>query len=116
LGCLGQTGSALFKSSARKGLIQVARGNQKRAITLLQAASALKASLANVYALKTTNCCLNPNKSSRCGWATAELLSLLLGRVAAGRPIEALDHDELRSSTAMVAMRARATPEGEGTP
>lgn len=82
-----------LKQLQAKGYISVPGGNQKRAISLLQPASALKTSLAHVYALKQA--VSTPTKAPAADGPQQELLSLpLMGKVAAGRPLESLAFDE----------------------
>lgn len=98
-----QFGYASFNSVQRylkqlqsKGYIGLAGGNQKRAISLLQPASALKESLASVYAQKQQIFAVpTPTKAPAVDGPQRELLSLpLLGKVAAGRPLESLAYEE----------------------
>ena len=84
-----------LKQLQTKGYVSMPGGNQKRAITLLQPSTALKSSLAHVYALKQPTAVSTPTKAPAVDKPQRELLSLpLLGRVAAGRPLEAYSHDE----------------------
>lgn len=87
-----------LRQLVEKGYIHVPGGNQKRAMTLLQSASSLS------LALKTfkSGSHKEEHRSTDLGMETpphlpspVESLTLpLLGRVAAGRPIERNDHDE----------------------
>lgn len=86
-----------LKQLQQKNYIFIPPGNQKRAINLLHPSSAVKSSITDLdLSFKHTNAVSNPKtKASLVDGPRAEALSLpLLGRVAAGQPIEALDHDE----------------------
>lgn len=98
-----QFGFASFNSIQRylrqlqnKGYISIPGGNQKRAISLLRPASALQESLALAFAQKQQTIAVStPTKAPAVDRLQRELFSLpLLGKVAAGRPIEALSHNE----------------------
>ncbi len=94
-----------LKQLQTKGYIGLSGGNQRRGISLRQPASALQRSLKLVFEQKQTGV-LNsqnaqtfavstPTKAPVLDRPSQELLSLpLLGKVAAGKPIEALTHDE----------------------
>ena len=101
-----------------KGYIQLPWANQKRAITLLKPASALQ------NTLHDSNSQSNSRPNSQSGLRTdkrsaesltpalvpSENFSLpLLGRVAAGSPIEALDHDEFIDVPASLVRHADRT-------
>jgi repressor LexA len=85
-----------LKQLQAKGYVSIPGGNQKRAITLLQSASALKESLGLVYAQKQQIFAVStPTGAPVADGPRRELLSLpLMGRVAAGRPLEAIHHNE----------------------
>lgn len=102
-----------LKQLEDKGYIQLPWANQKRAITLLQPASALQTALQNSvdeWAPRQTDfsddvqaptaLALNTKTLHKTGNVTPAILTAenfslpLLGRVAAGAPIEALEHDE----------------------
>lgn len=94
-----------LKQLQTKGYIGLSGGNQRRGILLLQPASALQQSLAMVFEQKqqsashwqgTTHFAVStPTRAPVLDRPSQELLSLpLLGKVAAGRPIEAMKHDE----------------------
>lgn len=84
-----------LKQLQTKGYITVAGGNQKRAINILQPASALKSALALALSQKQVTNAVPTPKALAVDGPQRELLSLpLLGKVAAGRPLEALAHDE----------------------
>lgn len=83
----------------KKKYIYVPGGNLKRAITLLHSSNEIQSSLSQgmVPRLKSNHPLLTQSmKETPLGHSlAAESLSLpLLGRVAAGRPIEAMEHDE----------------------
>lgn len=88
-----------------KGYIHMPGGNQKRAIVILRPANALTQSLQTLKSgLTAMNSPRMENSLSELGATTnppepmalVEALSLpLLGRVAAGRPIEAYEHDTM---------------------
>lgn len=76
-----------LKQLDNKGYIRLPWSNQKRAITLLKPASALQDAIEELQGEVRSN--VTP------AIVPSENFSLpLLGRVAAGAPIEALDHDE----------------------
>lgn len=85
-----------IKQLQSKGYINIPGGNQKRAIQVLMSASAMKESLNHEFRLKQNNNAVStPTKAPGSDGPKRELLSLpLLGKVAAGRPIEALENDE----------------------
>lgn len=73
-----------LKQLESKGYITMPWGNQKRAITLLHPSSAMQEALAEMRESAPTPVELRP-----------EAVSIaLLGRVAAGQPLEAFEHDE----------------------
>jgi repressor LexA len=86
-----------LKQLSIKGYVSNPGGNQKRALTLLRPASALKRSLKLAYTKKQiANAVSTPTKApdlDRLNQGSLALLPLL-GCVAAGRPIEALHHEE----------------------
>ena len=86
-----------------KGYIHIPGGNQKRAISLLQSAQTISSTLGlsnrrSASLERQTSNSFYPSKEETPAHVSRpqpESLSLpLLGRVAAGSPIEALDHDE----------------------
>lgn len=85
-----------LKQLRSKGYVNMLGGNQRRGITLLRPASALKQSLALILEQKQTTFAVStPIKAPVLDRPTQELLSLpLLGKVAAGRPLESLAHEE----------------------
>lgn len=85
-----------------KGYIHMPGGNLKRAISILHSANEIQSSLGSgvVSGLNQRHPILTPNSSEipSSSSPTAESLTLpLLGRVAAGIPIEALEHNEFVS-------------------
>jgi repressor LexA len=73
-----------LKQLEAKGYITMPWGNQKRAITLIQPSSAMQEALAEMRDSAPAPVELRP-----------EAVSIaLLGRVAAGQPLEAFEHDE----------------------
>ena len=87
-----------LKQLEKKNYIQVPRGNQKRAITLVNSSSTIKESVASLAEFRTRNHETGsafgtpPREASM---SFSEPLSLpLLGKVAAGQPIEALNDNE----------------------
>ncbi len=79
-----------LKQLQTKGYVGLSIG-QRRGISLLQPASALKQSLALVFEQKQPFAVSTPTKAPVVDRPSQELLSLpLLGRVAAGRPLESL--------------------------
>lgn len=85
-----------LKQLQRKGYIHIPGGNQKRAITLLQPSTAVQSSLNQIQS-PTSHVGLNPfvHPRSQREAPPQEPLSIpLLGRVAAGRPIEAMEDNE----------------------
>ncbi len=92
-----------LKQLQQKEYIFIPPGHQKRAIQLRIPAQALKMSLHNEFSNKiesntafiNNNAVSTPIKVPDSDGPSRELLSLpMLGKVAAGRPLEALDHDE----------------------
>lgn len=82
-----------LKQLEAKGYIQLPWANQKRAITLLRSSSALQDSLEEMQ--RETDPSSPKTPSLIPAITSAENFSLpMLGRVAAGSPIEAYDHDE----------------------
>lgn len=78
-----------------KRYLHLPGGNQKRAIVLLQPSSAAKDALGQVLAFKQKNAVSDSTKAPVSDGPVRELLSLpLLGKVAAGLPIEEIEHDE----------------------
>lgn len=91
-----------LKQLDTKGYIRLPWSNQKRAITLLKPASALQDAIEELQG--ETRSKLKQNSTS------SESFSLpLLGRVAAGAPIEALDHDEFIDVPASLVRHADRT-------
>lgn len=83
-----------LKQLHSKGYIHIPGGNQKRAISVLQPADAAKMALKHELSLKQNKHAV-PNKSPLREKAHEEVIHLpLLGKVAAGIPIEELNHDE----------------------
>ena len=81
-----------LKQLEEKGYIALPGGNQKRAITLLQPASSLQESVEGMQKEQPSNVNLAGPLAEP---LQPEALSIqLMGRVAAGAPIEAFDHDE----------------------
>jgi repressor LexA len=75
-----------LKQLESKSYIHIPWGNQKRAISLLKPSSALQNAAEDIR---------KENESSMASGSGVELFALpLLGRVAAGAPIEAFEHDE----------------------
>lgn len=75
-----------LKQLAKKQYLALGHSNQKRAITVLRSARAVQSSMSQMHAAHHVNAT---------GASSEEPLSLpLLGAVAAGRPIEAYEHDE----------------------
>lgn len=100
-------GFASFNSAQRylkqleaKKYIQLPWSNQKRAIQLLQPASALQNSVQDLHRLTEPSVPANTLNKKRTPQVIPALLTHesfsipLLGRVAAGVPLEALEHDE----------------------
>lgn len=85
-----------LKQLQAKHYISMPGGNQKRAIGLLQPSSALKESLTIVFEQKQTNFAVStPTRVPAVDRPQRELLSLpLLGKVAAGRPLESFMNNE----------------------
>lgn len=85
-----------LKQLQSKGYVGLPGGNQKRALTLLRPSSALKESLASVFEQKQSTFAVStPTRAPAVDGPQRELLSLpLLGKVAAGRPLESLTHEE----------------------
>ncbi len=105
-----------LKQLESKGYIQLPWSNQKRAITILQSAATLQNAVDDLRSapLAVPKPPLGLRKSSKEG-LTPALLSQenftlpLLGRVAAGAPIEALEHDEFIDVPASLVRRADLT-------
>lgn len=85
-----------LKQLQTKGYLDFPGTNQKRAITLLQPASALKQSLTLALEQKQSTFAVStPTEAPATDRPRRELLSLpLLGKVAAGQPLEALISEE----------------------
>ena len=104
-----------LKQLEDKGYIQLPWANQKRAITLLHRSTALQDSLQIHDDDTSANLGGSSGDHSEFSNVTpaimpAESLSLpLLGRVAAGAPIEALDHDEFIDVPASLVRHADRT-------
>jgi repressor LexA len=81
-----------LKQLEAKGYVQLPWANQKRAITLLQPASALQNAIESLQPVHEESAI---ESSVVPALLSSDNLSLpLLGRVAAGAPIEATEHDE----------------------
>jgi len=81
-----------LKQLEAKGYIQLPWANQKRAITLLRPASALQDAVEELHENESDDA---PSSNVTRAIVPSENYALpLLGRVAAGAPIEALEHDE----------------------
>jgi repressor LexA len=92
-----------LKQLEAKGYVQLPWANQKRAITLLQSASALQSAMEDLQGD-------TPRSSMTPAIMPIENFTLpLLGRVAAGAPIEALDHDEFIDVPASLVRHADRT-------
>lgn len=79
-----------LKQLEAKGYIQLPWANQKRAITLLRPASALQDAVEELHESDEA-----PSANLTRAIVSSENYALpLLGRVAAGAPIEAIEHDE----------------------
>jgi repressor LexA len=100
-----------LKQLISKGYIQIP-SNQKRAIHILRPSTAVQTQLEEIRA-SSPRASLLPNRSEG-----GELISLpLLGRVAAGAPIEEFDHDEhidvppsmIRNPTKSFALKVKGT-------
>jgi len=88
-----------------KGYVKVPGNNQKRAIKLLQSSGALRNSLSHIRSKQQTTIAVStPTITPGVDGPRQGSLSLpMLGRVAAGRPIEALTHEEFQEvPTSMV--------------
>jgi repressor LexA len=85
-----------LKQLQAKKYLHLPGGNQKRAMMLLQSSSAAKEALGMVLEFKKRNNAVSETtRVSMADGPSRGLLSLpLLGKVAAGLPIEALEHDE----------------------
>lgn len=89
-----------LKQLEQKGYIQIPGGNQKRAITILRAATSVQAALGEMQKEVT------PVASAP---QTENFSIPLLGRVAAGAPIEAMEHDEFIDVPASLVRNADRT-------
>ena len=99
-----------IKQLQTKGYLSSPAGNQKRAITVLRSSSALKDALHSVLAQKQQPHAVSTlqTRAPVEDRPQRELLSLpLLGSVAAGRPIEALNHDEFTEVPPSMVREAR---------
>lgn len=85
-----------LKQLQAKGYVSMPGGNQRRGISLLKPSSALKQSLALIFEQKQKNFAVStPTKAPALDRPMQELLSLpLLGKVAAGLPLESLSNEE----------------------
>lgn len=109
----GHFGFASFNSVQRylkqleaKGYIRLPWANQKRAITLLHPASALQSAVLNSRDDETSG----SGESLTPALLPSESISLpMLGRVAAGAPIEAVEHDEFIDVPASLVRHADRT-------
>ncbi len=112
----GHFGFASFNSVQRylkqlevKGYIRLPWANQKRAVTLLHPASALQSAVLNSHDFSSSSQSAQ-NESLTSALLPSESLSLpLLGRVAAGAPIEAVEHDEFIDVPASLVRHADRT-------
>ncbi len=115
----GHFGFASFNSVQRylkqlevKGYIRLPWANQKRAVTLLHPASALQSAVLNSHDSLSSAQSSAPSMQESLTPAIlpSESLSLpLLGRVAAGAPIEAVEHDEFIDVPASLVRHADRT-------
>ncbi|MCM2281350.1 MAG: transcriptional repressor LexA [Bdellovibrionaceae bacterium] len=97
-----------LKQLESKGYIRLPRANQKRAITIVRSASALQETVENVRidGMRAAESVRNVIPAL----ATSETFHLpLLGRVAAGSPIEAYEHDEFIDVPASLVRHADRT-------
>lgn len=86
-----------LKQLQKKNYLNLLGGNQKRAIQVIQPSFATQQALAQVLALKQQkqHAVSTPAAAPRADGPSGELLLLpLLGKVAAGAPIEELEHNE----------------------
>jgi repressor LexA len=98
-----------LKQLEAKGYIRLPWANQKRAITLLHPASSLQSAVLGVRSSEDDGT-PSPRESLTPALMPAESLSLpLLGRVAAGAPIEAVEHDEFIEVPASLVRHADRT-------
>lgn len=99
-----------LKQLEAKGYIQLPWANQKRAITLLHPASALQSAIENLSRDDDDDDRSASQSSVTPAIMPTESLSLpLLGRVAAGAPIEATEHDEFIEVPASLVRHADRT-------
>lgn len=102
-----------LKQLESKGYIKLPWANQKRAITLLKPASALQSAVEKWHEPNTPSS--HAETHNRHGNVTPAIMSSenfslpLLGRVAAGAPIEALEHDEFIDVPASLVRRPEHT-------
>jgi len=97
-----------LKQLEEKGYVQLPGGNQKRAISILKPASALQETLQKITqdnaSTPTERLLRVPDR------VHSEVINLpLLGRVAAGSPIEAYEHDEFIDVPASLVRNAERT-------
>ncbi len=83
-----------LKQLESKGYIQLPWANQKRAITLLKPASALQDAVEELHDDDDTSSAGRTSNVTRAIMPSENFSLPLLGRVAAGAPIEAIEHDE----------------------
>lgn len=83
-----------LKQLQNKNYLFVPKGNQKRAITLLNSSSSVKSSLDDLSLNKPAVPTQKIGASSVDGPRNEALSLPLLGRVAAGQPLEAFEHNE----------------------
>ena len=113
----GHFGFASFNSVQRylkqlevKGYIRLPWANQKRAVTLLHPASTLQSAVLNSHDSSSFSSAPSSQESLTPAILPSESLSLpLLGRVAAGAPIEAVEHDEFIDVPASLVRHADRT-------
>ncbi len=99
-----------LKQLEAKGYIRLPWANQKRAITLLHPASTLQSAVQSVRSSEDDGSAAASRESLTPALMPAESLSLpLLGRVAAGAPIEAVEHDEFIEVPASLVRHADRT-------
>lgn len=97
-----------LKQLEAKGYIRLPWANQKRAITLLHPASTLQSAVLSTRSSEDDGS--PPRDSLTPALLPTEALSLpLLGRVAAGAPIEAVEHDEFIEVPASLVRHADRT-------
>ena len=98
-----------LKQLESKGYIRLPWANQKRAITLLQPASALRTSVSEPSDSRVDSAPDNFSNVTPAIFPTESFSLPLLGRVAAGAPIEAMEHDEFIEVPASLVRHADRT-------